>query len=781
MKISDNVLIKGINYVDNSIYFLDSSVSVYKDVSSQLVFHDVYTTKTLSELSISAGVSQIYVDSSIIAVRAEYIPNVSLGTDFYWNAGLLNVSVGVDASIYHNNLLGLQGGSTGEYYHLSSSDYTNKVSKISTPLDNQIAVWTNSNTLEGSVGLTWDGTSLNLANYGALSLNHGTGFTQFIFEPVGNNETPFFRITPQGSPTYSYAGLNPKSWFSLTGSDFNPASGSTASLDFMVTNDTNYIFSRQYGDVTLQPIIFRLLSGTTLGNILMTLNTDGSVYIPSGNLNMYNHNIINVANPINSSDAANKWYVDGSISNLKNVIDVSLNTKVNKSGDTMDGSLNIVYSNLGDNPVIGLGLYNTSEATLSEPEQWSPAILFDCNGWDVDTSVSRNSKYRIYQVPNSGNNVYSELWFQYSLDGAAWTTSMYLQQGCGGFTTGVYSPTTQTNRIVPTSNDTTLNIGGKNASDSSPIDIGWGYSTMTPYFRFDYNNGSPQFLVDRINEFTTGNGILINASLGINKTPSYALDVSGSIRTNGVLNIDVSNFSRVILNPAIVSGSGETAFTFDTNESLVSGDYLFEINNKEVTSFFVDYQGGTFGKSFNAYSSATNYSALNLNDIRMVTFGGNTRLMFNPVVTNSSTAVAYMIDTDNSLGYGAKLFSVRNSSTEKFYIDSSGNAVGNNIRKVTKQYLTDQATVIWDLNTSITAEVTLGGSRVLDVSNARSGDNGTLIVVQGGTGSYTLTLPTGSLTQGGSYSLSTAVGSKDILAFFFDGSNYFWNIGKAYA
>jgi hypothetical protein len=165
----------------------------------------------------------------------------------------------------------------------------------------------------------------------------------------------------------------------------------------------------------------------------------------------------------------------------------------------------------------------------------------------------------------------------------------------------------------------------------------------------------------------------------------------------------------------------------------------------------------------------------------MVTFGGNTRLMFNPVVTNSSTAVAYMIDTDNSLGYGAKLFSVRNSSTEKFYIDSSGNAVGNNIRKVTKQYLTDQATVIWDLNTSITAEVTLGGSRVLDVSNARSGDNGTLIVVQGGTGSYTLTLPTGSLTQGGSYSLSTAVGSKDILAFFFDGSNYFWNIGKAYA
>ena len=102
-------------------------------------------------------------------------------------------------------------------------------------------------------------------------------------------------------------------------------------------------------------------------------------------------------------------------------------------------------------------------------------------------------------------------------------------------------------------------------------------------------------------------------------------------------------------------------------------------------------------------------------------------------------------------------------------------------RTSTKQILTDAEPVFWNMNISSTAQVTLGASRSLDVSNAISGDNGTLIVIQGGSGSYTLTLPSGSLTQGGEYSLSTAVASKDILSFFYDGSNYFWNVGKAYA
>jgi len=118
--------------------------------------------------------------------------------------------------------------------------------------------------------ITSDGSSLSVNN-GLLTVNQGTGYTQFIYEPEDNNKTAFFRVTPQGSPTYTYAGLYPKSWFSLTGSDFNPAEGSTASLDFMVTNDMNYIFSRAYGTAALQDIRFATLSGTTVGLQMMTL------------------------------------------------------------------------------------------------------------------------------------------------------------------------------------------------------------------------------------------------------------------------------------------------------------------------------------------------------------------------------------------------------------------------------------------------------------------------------------------------------------------------------
>jgi hypothetical protein len=112
---------------------------------------------------------------------------------------------------------------------------------------------------------------------------------------------------------------------------------------------------------------------------------------------------------------------------------------------------------------------------------------------------------------------------------------------------------------------------------------------------------------------------------------------------------------------------------------------------------------------------------------------------------------------------------------------TGGTLEGSNVRKTARQTLTDDSTVIWDMNASCSAQVTLGASRNLQINNVVNGDNGTLVVIQGGSGSYTLTLPGGSLRNGGSFTLSTAVGSKDILSFYYDGTNYFWNLGKAYA
>jgi hypothetical protein len=45
------------------------------------------------DISITAGASIVYVDAADNYIKGNYVPNASLGTDFFWNAGLLEVSI----------------------------------------------------------------------------------------------------------------------------------------------------------------------------------------------------------------------------------------------------------------------------------------------------------------------------------------------------------------------------------------------------------------------------------------------------------------------------------------------------------------------------------------------------------------------------------------------------------------------------------------------------------------------------------------------------------------
>lgn len=97
--------------------------------------------------------------------------------------------------------------------------------------------------------------------------------------------------------------------------------------------------------------------------------------------------------------------------------------------------------------------------------------------------------------------------------------------------------------------------------------------------------------------------------------------------------------------------------------------------------------------------------------------------------------------------------------------------------------LTDGATITWDTGGYATshASVTLGGNRTLAISNAVAGASGILIVKQDATGSRTLTLPSGSKVVGGALTLSTTANAYDVLSFVYDGTNYWWTYGKAFA
>jgi hypothetical protein len=80
--------------------------------------------------------------------------------------------------------------------------------------------------------------------------------------------------------------------------------------------------------------------------------------------------------------------------------------------------------------------------------------------------------------------------------------------------------------------------------------------------------------------------------------------------------------------------------------------------------------------------------------------------------------------------------------------------------------LTDQATIAWDLDRAPVAQVTLGGNRLLTVSNIRNGAVYILFVLQDGTGSRTLSYSSDFLFAGGSPPvMSTGASAEDVLSF----------------
>ena len=98
--------------------------------------------------------------------------------------------------------------------------------------------------------------------------------------------------------------------------------------------------------------------------------------------------------------------------------------------------------------------------------------------------------------------------------------------------------------------------------------------------------------------------------------------------------------------------------------------------------------------------------------------------------------------------------------------------------------LTDAATVTWDIDVKgLNTAVTLTGNRTLAISNSVAGTFGTLVVTQDGTGSRTLALPANAKVIGGgagAITLTTTANAKDILTWYYDGTNYYFNYGKNY-
>ena len=123
-------------------------------------------------------------------------------------------------------------------------------------------------------------------------------------------------------------------------------------------------------------------------------------------------------------------------------------------------------------------------------------------------------------------------------------------------------------------------------------------------------------------------------------------------------------------------------------------------------------------------------------------------------------------DTDDQIDFKA-------GGTDRFVL-SSANAKFNVGAYNAEATLTDGATINWDVSTSPVAKVTLGGNRTLGAAtNAQTGQFVSLLIIQDGTGSRTVTFNAAyEFTEDTAPTLTTTASKGDLFVFRYNGSKF---------
>jgi len=148
--------------------------------------------------------------------------------------------------------------------------------------------------------------------------------------------------------------------------------------------------------------------------------------------------------------------------------------------------------------------------------------------------------------------------------------------------------------------------------------------------------------------------------------------------------------------------------------------------------------------------------------------------------TNDTVSGVYLINSGN--------IGVSTSGVKRFQFSTSLNTSYLKLKVLSLENdnrifhtLTDGATITWTYSDGFNAKVTLGGDRNLTITGATSGDYGTLLVTQDGTGTRTITFGANDLFASNTYSFSTGAGDVDIFTWVYDGTDFFWNYNNDFS
>lgn len=293
------------------------------------------------------------------STNPNYLPGV-LG-DYYYasvpgkigGAAGKDVQVGARIECIVPSSAGGDEASVGTEWVVVGNAVGGSVSKVGTPANNQIAVWTGDGTVQGTNALTFDGNSLGVAGniYAANDDIHGLNvrsqsFSTYVVNgsvDLETNGAGSIRLRT-GSTLNTRLEIDQNGIFNFLSNQLNNIQVLTSETinfgnNFLLENTgTNIDLLGARGSLTDQSLYIgggytgtsgsgsgiHLRGNTSVapGDLTLFSGTIGEIYFQTGNTNrlrvfetgvfdFYTNRLTNIADPVNNQDAATKAYVDG--------------------------------------------------------------------------------------------------------------------------------------------------------------------------------------------------------------------------------------------------------------------------------------------------------------------------------------------------------------------------------------------------------------------------------------------------------------------------------------
>lgn len=197
-----------------------------------------------------------------------------------------------------------------------------------------------------------------------------------------------------------------------------------------------------------------------------------------------------------------------------------------------------------------------------------------------------------------------------------------------------------------------------------------------------------------------------------------SLVVTGTITTSGLVNPATTSWT--FLSNVTATGGTDTAFIFDTANSLAAGDVIASFRNVGVEVAHVKGNGtGYFPEVQSTTVKANTFTQIAL---------GSTKLSGR--IADGASAVGVILDNDTALATsGAKIVSVRNATVEKAYFDKDGRLV------IGSPNVNASTVEIQSSNIDAFAISNGAGSRTFSITNTGS-INGTELRINSANGIY---------------------------------------------